>query len=99
MLILSQSNDVGHAFDKEEVIGQINGGLVMGLSYGLFEDIEMIEGTIKNQNFDSYLIPTAMDIPDLKAVVIEEPGPLLVLFGAKKGLENQQFVLLRLPHY
>ena len=61
---ISQANDVGHAFDKEEVIGQINGGLVMGLGYGLFEDIETRKGTIKikNLNFDSSLIPTAMDI-------------------------------------
>lgn len=79
---ITQANDVGHAFDKEEVLGQINGGLVMGLGYGLFEDIEMRNGTIKNLNFDSYLIPTAMDIPDLKSVVIEEPGAFGP-FGAK----------------
>ncbi|AMP21096.1 hypothetical protein AZF37_07910 [endosymbiont 'TC1' of Trimyema compressum] len=93
---ISQANDVGHAFDKEEVIGQINGGLVMDLGYGLFEDIETRKGTIKNLNFDSYLIPTAMDIPELKTVVIEEPGPFGP-FGAKGlGEPTACLVLLQL---
>lgn len=74
VLDISQAHDVGHAFDRDEVKGQINGGLVMGIGYGLFEDIEMKEGQIKNLNFNSYHLPTSMDIPDLKSVVLEIPG-------------------------
>jgi len=44
------AHDVGYAFDKEEVIGQINGGISMGIGYGIFEEVEMKSGKIKNVN-------------------------------------------------
>lgn len=75
-------HDVGHAFDKEEVVGQINGGVSMGVGYVLMEDVESRQGKIRNLNFDKYLIPTVLDMPEMEPIVVEVPtktGP----YGAR----------------
>ncbi len=75
-------HDVGHAFDKNEVIGQINGGVSMAVGMALFEDVDSKKGHIKNTNFDKYLIPTSLDMPEMNSIVVEVPtktGP----FGAR----------------
>ncbi len=75
-------HDVGHAFDMEEVKGQIAGGVSMGVGYAVMEEVEMSGGRVANLNLDSYLLPTVLDMPKVTPVVLECPsehGPL----GAK----------------
>lgn len=67
-------HDVGHAFDIEEVKGQIIGGVSMGVGYALMEEVEMKDGQIQNLNLESYLIPTALDMPNVTPVVLQVPG-------------------------
>lgn len=75
-------HDVGHAFDMQEVKGQIIGGVSMGVGFALMEEVEMRDGKITNLNFENYLIPTALDMPKVTPVVLEVPGPYGPL-GAK----------------
>lgn len=75
-------HDVGHAFDREEVIGQILGGVSMGVGYALYEEVEMTKGRITNLNYENYIIPTVLDMPKVTCVVLEEPSPVGPL-GAK----------------
>jgi CO/xanthine dehydrogenase Mo-binding subunit len=75
-------HDVGKAISKGGVLGQMYGGVAMGLGYGLLEEFEIEEGKPKQLNFDEYLIPTAADIPPMTTIIVENPdaaGP----FGAK----------------
>ncbi len=75
-------HDVGTALNIEEVYGQICGGVAMGIGYGLTEEVQLREGKIINDNFDTYLMPTAMDIGEIEPVILQEHsaiGPL----GAK----------------
>jgi CO/xanthine dehydrogenase Mo-binding subunit len=75
-------HDVGKAMNMEEVKGQIIGGVTMGIGYCTMEELHMKDGSIKNDNYDNYIIPTAMDIQEIIPVVLEEysdVGPL----GAK----------------
>jgi len=65
--------DVGRAINPELVEGQIDGGFVMGLGYALYEDLGVKDGVIKNNRFAKYIIPTAMDIPEIQKVIIEDP--------------------------
>jgi CO/xanthine dehydrogenase Mo-binding subunit len=58
-------HDVGHAFDREEVVGQIGGGVSMGVGYALLEEVEVSHGKIKNLNLENYLLPTVLDMPRL----------------------------------
>ncbi len=67
-------HDVGHAFDMEEVKGQIAGGVSMGVGYAVMEEVEMADGRVKSLNLDSYLLPTVLDMPKITPVVLEFPG-------------------------
>jgi len=67
-------HDVGHAFDAEEVRGQITGGASMGVGYALFEEVDMHRGAIRNTNYESYILPTTLDMPRVEAIVLECPG-------------------------
>ena len=75
-------HDVGRAINRDAVRGQMIGGVAMGLGYGLLEDFVLNEGIPAQLNFDEYLIPTSMDVPPVKTVIVENEdtaGP----FGAK----------------
>ena len=75
-------HDVGKAINRDAVLGQMFGGVAMGLGYGLLEEFVIEDGVPAQLNFDEYLIPTSMDVPPVKTIIVENedpPGP----FGAK----------------
>ena len=77
------SFDVGTPVDYNIVMGQMEGGFLQGLGYASIEKMNYDnKGRIRNNSFTDYLIPTAMDVPNLqvKLYVEEYPdGP----YGAK----------------
>ena len=81
---LTLAHDCGFAINRKAVEGQLEGSMCHGLSEALFE--EMIfdnKGRLMNPTLGDYKIPTALDVPDMDAIIIEsnEPnGP----FGAKE---------------
>lgn len=68
-------HDAGKVANKEMALGQFYGGMAMGIGYGLFEDLKINEGKISSLNFNSYRIPRATDMPEMKAIIIENPDP------------------------
>lgn len=75
-------HDVGTAISRGGVLGQMYGGVAMGLGYGLLEEFDFEDGVPKQLNFDEYLIPTSMDVPPIKAIIVENEDALGP-FGAK----------------
>ncbi len=75
-------HEVGKAIHRSGAEGQIYGGVAMGLGYGLLEDFVIEDGIPRQLNFDEYLIPTSMDIPPIRAILVENPDPAGP-FGAK----------------
>jgi len=75
-------HEVGQAISLGGVEGQIYGGVAMGLGYGLLEDFEIDDGIPRQLNFDEYLLPTALDVPSVKALLVQNPDPAGP-FGAK----------------
>jgi len=77
--------DVGGAINPMLVEGQIEGGAVMGMGAALMEDLYPHYPTPEGQptNLNTYVIPTAVDIPKkMESVIVECPstaGP----YGAK----------------
>ncbi|MFO7600587.1 MAG: xanthine dehydrogenase family protein molybdopterin-binding subunit [Candidatus Desulfacyla sp.] len=72
------AHDVGKAIYPEGVIGQICGGVAMGIGFALME--EYVPG--KTQSMNDYDIPTCSDMPEVVPIIVEsrEPtGP----YGAK----------------
>jgi CO/xanthine dehydrogenase Mo-binding subunit len=80
------SHDAGKVIFPQGAYGQIYGGITQGLGYALLERVDYDNGYLQSTNFDEYLIPTAMDVPDIEARILEHPfsaGP----FGAKNIAE------------
>lgn len=75
-------HDVGRAISPAMLRNQVYGGVVMGLGYGLLEQYAQREGIPLTRNFDEYLIPTAMDLPEIDVTIVENPDPAGP-FGAK----------------
>lgn len=74
--------DAGRVITPDGALGQIEGGAAMGYGYALTEELIVREGRTLNNSLESYLTPTAADIPPVKVEIIEIPEPLAP-FGAK----------------
>jgi CO/xanthine dehydrogenase Mo-binding subunit len=70
------AHDVGRAVNREMVRGQFFGGMAMATGYALHEEIRSKDGRITNLNLNSYRIPRAMDLPEMTAIVVENPDPM-----------------------
>ena len=75
VLKMTAAHDVGRAINPACLKGQIYGGVMMGLGYGIMEEVEIANGYIKNTNFDEYLIPTVKDMPEIIPIIVENPDP------------------------
>jgi CO/xanthine dehydrogenase Mo-binding subunit len=72
---IGTAQEVGRAIDPLSVEGQIEGGIAQGLGLALMEEIQTRDGLITNASFTDYLIPTALDMPPVDTVLIEDPDP------------------------
>ncbi len=70
------THDVGKAINPDQLIGQIEGGVVQALGYVLTENFIQEGGFVKTDKLSTYLIPTVQDVPPkLIPVVMENPDP------------------------
>ena len=65
------AHDVGRAINPGMVEGQFFGGMAMGIGYALHEEVKTKGGKIVNTNFNTYRIPRSMDMPEMKAIIVE----------------------------
>lgn len=78
--------DVGLPIDEKMLLGQVHGGVIQGLGYGMMETMDSKEGLIQHNSFSSYAVPTTEDIPAIHTRWLINPyieGP----FGAKAAGE------------
>jgi xanthine dehydrogenase molybdenum-binding subunit len=76
------AQDVGRVINRMGLEAQIEGGIAIGLGYALSEDMQLVEGMLKNPCFRDYKVVTAPEMPDLDMHFIEShsaEGP----YGAK----------------
>jgi len=66
--------DIGTPIDEKIVQGQIEGGIVQGLSYGSMEVLQTKSGKLLQDSLATYMLPTANDFPRLKFELIDNPG-------------------------
>jgi len=66
---------VGKAINPVLCEGQIEGGVVQGMGYGLFEEVKSENCVVVTKNFDNFLIPTAADIPNITSIIVEDEEP------------------------
>lgn len=76
-------HDAGRLLNPMLAEGQIRGGFVQGLSTALYEEFAYDDnGAFLTGTFAEYLVPTAMEVPELEILHIETPSPFTPL-GAK----------------
>jgi aldehyde oxidoreductase len=76
------AHDVGRAINPRLIEGQIEGGVMMGIGYGLSEEFVVEDGVNLTSNLLQCRIPKIKDQPEIIPLIVEDPvpeGP----FGAK----------------
>ena len=87
-----QAQDVGLAVNPMGVEGQLEGGAVQGIGRALSEEIQIDPdtGRVRNPSLATYLMPLAIDMPEIENVLVEVPsedGP----FGLRAVAEPPGF--------
>ena len=87
-----QAQDVGLAVNPMGVEGQLEGGAVQGIGRALSEEIliDRDTGQVRNASLATYLMPLAIDMPEIENVLVEVPsedGP----FGLRAVAEPPGF--------
>ncbi|MDG4788385.1 xanthine dehydrogenase subunit D [Micromonospora sp. WMMD1102] len=72
---IATAQDVGRAINPAAVVGQIQGGTAQGLGLALMEELQVVDGVIRNPSFTDYLIPTVLDVPPMAVDVLELADP------------------------
>ncbi len=70
--------DGGRVLSRQGFDQQAQGGAAQGLGYALFEDFRLDAGRILTRDLSTYLIPTALDLPDTVSLAVEsceQSGP------------------------
>jgi len=77
--------EIGRAVNPALALGQIEGGTLQGLGYALCEEVGVRpDGHLWRDRFQTYILPTTLDAPQIVARIVELPysgGP-----GGAKGL-------------
>jgi CO/xanthine dehydrogenase Mo-binding subunit len=79
---ITTAQDIGRAINPLLAAGQIEGGTLQAVGYGLLEELVWDKGRVVNNRLTNYIIPTSLDAPEMQTIIIEKAyphGP----FGAK----------------
>jgi putative selenate reductase molybdopterin-binding subunit len=69
------STDCGNIINPALAETQVEGGAAQGIGYGLMEDLICNDGQVANPSFATYRIPTATEMPPIRAYWIETNDP------------------------
>ncbi len=69
------AHDIGKAINPAGLEGQIEGGTAQGVGWATTEDFKMDRGVVQTANLSTYLLPTAMDVPEVESIIVEDPEP------------------------
>jgi CO/xanthine dehydrogenase Mo-binding subunit len=75
VLAVHSGHDVGRVINPTTGEGQVEGGVVQGLGYALVEEHALRDGRILNDQFSTYIIPTPLDTPEIRSILVEDAFP------------------------
>lgn len=75
VLKVTSGHDVGTCINRDTAEGQVYGGIAMGQGFGVTEEVPVQQGLPDSMNFDSYIFPTAMDVPEMDVHLFECDDP------------------------
>jgi isoquinoline 1-oxidoreductase beta subunit len=68
--------DCGFAVNPQQVVAQIESGVIYGLSMALYGEITLENGAVQQGNFDSYPVARLEETPAIEVHIVENGGPL-----------------------
>lgn len=85
-------HDVGTVLNPRSLKGQIRGGIAQGIGIALLEEVRYNDdGQPLSATFVDYLLPSAMDVPDMDVYHHVTPSPFTT-YGVKGGGEGGRMV-------
>lgn len=76
------AHDSGKAVNPTAMEGQIDGGVIMGLGYGLTENFKLDNSKIKAK-YGNIGLWKSTDIPEVQAIIVEKENLMDIAYGAK----------------
>ena len=75
--------DCGLVVNRLACMSQINGGIIMGIGFALYEEriLDNQTGVVLNPNFETYKLPGAADVPELDVIIQDMPGRGVIGIG------------------
>lgn len=67
--------DGGRIINPQGFDQQVQGGVAQGIGYALMENLLVGQGRIRNPDLTTYIIPTALDIPEIASVAVQTVEP------------------------
>jgi xanthine dehydrogenase YagR molybdenum-binding subunit len=85
VLHIAAAHEFGRVINPLTLSSQIEGGVIQGLGFGLFEGrtIDRNTGRSVNPNLEDYKIPTALDVPDIEWTATGPTDPIATNIGSK----------------
>ena len=65
--------ECGRVINPVLAAGQIEGGIVQGIGFAIYEDVVLERGAMKNTQYTNYIIPTTADTPRIDVEFVEFP--------------------------
>src|SRR5687767_5404856 len=67
------ADDIGHVIHPVMAEGQVEGGTLQAIGYATIEEMKLVDGRYLNDRLATYLIPTSLDAPRLRSILVEKP--------------------------
>ena len=72
---VATAQDVGTVVHPLGLLGQIEGGIAQGLGLAVMEELLVARGVVTNPSLGGYLLPTALDTPEVAVALVTDPDP------------------------
>lgn len=69
------AHDAGKVINMLGIEGQIDGGIVQAMGSTLMEELQQEEGRLMNGSLEGYVLPMAVNTPEIIPILIEVPEP------------------------
>jgi CO/xanthine dehydrogenase Mo-binding subunit len=67
------ADEIGHVVHPILAEGQVEGGTLQAIGYATIEEMKLLDGRYLNDRLATYLIPTALDAPPIRSILVEKP--------------------------
>jgi CO/xanthine dehydrogenase Mo-binding subunit len=67
------ADEIGRVVHPILAEGQVEGGTLQAIGYATIEEMKLVDGRYLNDRLATYLIPTALDAPRIRSILVEKP--------------------------